>query len=113
VLLYFKQVLLGGLVKGLSVRTDNMVTVFNLQRQGASQSVPYKTRQIFSLLQKMDVRLMVTHILGLENEAADALSRMGRVGDYSLKQEYFRRGVEALGVEPTVEVFANSTNHKC
>jgi hypothetical protein len=34
------------------------------------------------------------------------------VGDYSLKQEYFRRGVEAMGVEPTVDVFAN-TNHKC
>jgi hypothetical protein len=35
------------------------------------------------------------------------------VGDYSLKEEYFRRGVQALGVEPTVDVFANSTNHKC
>jgi hypothetical protein len=60
----------------------------------------------------MDVRLIVTHIPGVENEAADALSRMDRVGDYSLK-EYFRRGVQALGVEPTVNVFAISTNHRC
>jgi hypothetical protein len=85
-LLYFKQVLPGGLVKRLSVRTDNMVTVFNLQRQGASQS----------LLRKMDVRLMVTHILGVENEVADALSRMDKIKNYSLKEEYFRWGVQAL-----------------
>jgi ribonuclease HI len=80
-LLYFRQVLLGRLVKGLSVRTDNMVTVFNLQRQGASQSLLCETRQIFSLLQKVDVHLMVMHILGVENEVADALGRMDRVGD--------------------------------
>jgi hypothetical protein len=90
-----------------------MVTVFNLQRQGASQSLLCETRQILSLLRKRDVRLMVTHIPGVESDVADALSRMDRVGDYSLKQEYFRRWVEALGVEPTVDVFANSTNHKC
>jgi hypothetical protein len=112
-LLYFKQRLVEEGVRGLSVRTDNMVTVFNLQRQGASQSLLYETRQIFPLLLKMDVQLMVTHIPGVENGVADALSRLDRVGDYSLKQEYFRRGVEALGVEPTVDVFANNTNHKC
>jgi hypothetical protein len=38
---------------------------------------------------------------------------MDRVGDCSLKQEYFRRGVESLRLEPAVDVFANSTNHKC
>jgi hypothetical protein len=112
-LLYFKRLLVEEEVRGLSVRTDNMVTVFNLQRQGASQSLLYETRQIFSLLQRMDMRLLVTHIPGVENGVADALSRLDRVGDYSLKQEYFRRGVEALGLESTVDVFANYTNHKC
>jgi hypothetical protein len=112
-LLYFRQVLLGGLVKGLSVGTDNMVTVLNLQGHGASQSLLYKTRQIFSLLQKMDVRLMVMHIPGVENEVADVPSCMDRVGDYRQQQEYLRWGAEARGVKPTVDVFANSTNHKC
>jgi hypothetical protein len=100
-------------VKGLSVRTDNMVTVFNLQRQGASQSLLYETRQIFSLLRKMDTHLLITHIPGVENRVGNALSRLDRVGDYRLKQEYFRRGVEALGLEQTVDAFANSANHKC
>jgi hypothetical protein len=81
--------------RGLSERTDNMVNVFNMQRQGASQFLLYETRQIFSLLQRMDMRLLVTHTPGVENEVADALSRLDKVGDYSLKQEYFRRGVEA------------------
>jgi hypothetical protein len=50
-LLYFKQTLQEGGLRGLKVRTDNMVTAFNLQRQGASQPILYETRQIFSLLQ--------------------------------------------------------------
>jgi hypothetical protein len=61
----------------------------------------------------MDVRIMVTHIPGVENEVVDALSRVDRVADYSLKQEYFRRWVEALSLESTVDVFANNTNCKC
>jgi hypothetical protein len=35
----------------------------------------------------------VTHIPGVENEVADALGRMDRAGDYSLKEEFFRWGV--------------------
>jgi hypothetical protein len=41
------------------------------------------------------------------------LGRRGRVSDYSLKEEYFRRGVEYLGVAPTLDVFAAKHNSKC
>jgi ribonuclease HI len=112
-LLYYKQVIQQVGIKALSVRTDNMVTVFNLQRQGASMSLLYETRQIFSLLQRMDVRVSVTHIPGIENVMADALSRMDRVGDYSLGKEWYDRGVECLGVRPTLDVFASCNNAKC
>jgi ribonuclease HI len=78
-LLYFKQMLRNRRVRGLTVRTDNTVTVFNLQRQGASQPLLYET-------DARPASVRVTHIPGVENEVADALSRMGKVGDYSLKE---------------------------
>jgi hypothetical protein len=94
-------------------RTDNMVTVFNLQRQGASESLLYETRQIFSLLVKLDIRIMVTHVPGVENVTADALSRMDRVGDYQLKPEVYSKGIQTLQVYPQLDVFANCENRKC
>jgi hypothetical protein len=97
----------------LAIKTDNIVTIFNLQRQGASESLVYETRQTFSLLQKLDVRITVTHIPRIDNGVADALSRMDKVGDYGLKVEYFRRGVEYLGVAPTLDVFGAKHNSKC
>jgi hypothetical protein len=77
-LLYHKQTLREGQVQGLSVGTNNKITVVNLERQGASRLPLHETRQTPSLLQKRDVRLMVTHIPGLQNEVADALSGMDR-----------------------------------
>jgi hypothetical protein len=97
----------------LSLRTGNIVTVFNLQRQGASESLLYETRQIFSFLLKMDIRLQTTHIPGVENITADALSRMDAAGDYELRQEFYQRGIRFLGVTPTLNLFAAKTNAKC
>jgi hypothetical protein len=90
-----------------------MVTVFNLQRQGASESLLYETRRIFSILQKLDIRITVTHLPGKENVTADALSRMDLVGDYELKKEVYEAALEKLGVWPTLDAFANCNNHKC
>jgi ribonuclease HI len=112
-LLYWKTMLqeLGG--HAISIKTDNMVTVFNLQRQGASEGLLYETRQIFSLLLKLDVRVAVTHIPGVKNATADALSRLDRAGDYELKTEMYRRGTQFLNVNPEVDLFATDANHKC
>jgi hypothetical protein len=90
-----------------------MVTVFNLQRQGASESLLYETRQIFSFLLKMDIKLQITHVPGVENVTADALSRMDMAGDYELKVEFYRRGIRFLGVSPTLALIATSSNKKC
>jgi hypothetical protein len=90
-----------------------MVTVFNLQRQGASESLLYETRQIFSFLLKMDIRLQITHVPGVENVTADALSRMDVAGDYELKLEFYQRGVHFLRINPSLDLFATANNNKC
>jgi hypothetical protein len=95
VLLFYREALVGMGVNSLAVKTDNMVTVFNLQRQGASETLLYETRQIFKLLTKWDIRISVTHIPGKENVVADALSRMDPVGDYELEKGLSERGLRA------------------
>jgi hypothetical protein len=55
-LLYFRDLLQSSNVQSLAIRTDSMVTVFNLQRQGASLTLLNEIRQIFSFLTQMDIR---------------------------------------------------------
>jgi hypothetical protein len=112
-LLFYREGLVEMGVKSLAIKTENMVTVFNLQRQGGSETLLYETRQIFKLLTKWDIRITVTHIPGKENTVADALSRMDPVGDYELVRGLFERGTRTLGVMPTVDLFANCNNAKC
>ena len=112
-LLYFRDLLKESSVRALTVRTDNMVTVYNLQRQGASKNLLNETRQIFSLLVRLDIRIRVMHIPGVQNTMADALSRMDLVGDYELKQESCDKALQLLGLRPTVDLFANRLNRKC
>jgi hypothetical protein len=112
-LFYWRELLQQLRGQALPIRTDNMVTVFNLQRQGASESLLHETREIFSLLTKLDVRISVTHIPGANNTVTDALSRMDRVGNYSLKQEIFDQATRFLNCQPTIDLFANDHNYKC
>ena len=112
-LLYFSPLIQQRQIHALHVRSDNMVTVYNLRRQGASINLLNETRQIFSLLQKLDVRITVAHVPGIQNTLADALSRMDLVGDYQLKDEAFQRGIAEMNINPSIDLFANSSNHKC
>jgi hypothetical protein len=112
-LLYFRPLLKDLKIRALSIRSDNLVTVFNLQRQGASLSLLNETRQIFSLLTKLDVRILVSHVPGVENGLADSLSRMDAAGDYELKTEVFQSALRELCVQPTIDLFANNRNRKC
>jgi hypothetical protein len=90
-----------------------MVTVFNLRRQGASESLLYETRQVFSLLLQSDVRISASHVPGVNNVTADAFSRMDSVGDYALKTEIFNRATKFLETYPSIDAFASEYNHKC
>jgi hypothetical protein len=112
-LLYFRPLLLSEGIRSLAIWTDNMVTVYNLNRQGASVSLLNETRQIFSFLTQMDIHISVTHVPGVENGLADSLSRMDAVGDYELKIEVFNRALAELNVRPTVDLFADCNNRKC
>ena len=60
----------------------------------------------------MDLRLHVTHLPGIENSFADALSRMQAAGDYALKPNIFEQAIRRLQVQPSIDLFAAAHNHK-
>jgi hypothetical protein len=96
----------------MTIQSDNAVTVFNLQRQGAGLALLHMTRAIFSILQYLDIRPHVCHIPGVENVFVDALSRMDSTGDYELRSDVYQHAVRTLQVLPTFDLFAASHNHK-
>jgi hypothetical protein len=109
---FFKAALQTYKIRALTIQSDNTVTVYNLQRQGAGPALLELTRAIFSLLLEIGTRITARHIPGVENVLADTLSRLETTGDYSLRDELFRMGTTALQVKPTFDAFANRNNTK-
>jgi hypothetical protein len=100
-------------IKAIAVRTDNMVTVYNLRRQRASGGkLLQATQAIFSVLTKLDTRILMSQVPGADNVLMDALSRRDTVGDYELLPDVFRDGARALGSNPTINLFTSRSNYK-
>jgi hypothetical protein len=82
----------------LVIRTDNMVTGYDLQRHSASVSLLNETRRICSFLTQQDIRNSVTYVPGVRNSLADTLSGRDAVGDYELRPEIFREATAKLHI---------------
>jgi hypothetical protein len=77
-------------IRAIAVRTDNMATVYNHRRQRApGGKLLQATRAIFSLLTQLDTRIMMSHVPGVDNDFADAISWMDTAGDYELLPDAF------------------------
>jgi hypothetical protein len=112
-LIYFRSLLKRANVRAMTIRTDNMVTMYNLRRQRASRGpLLHATKQIFKILTALDIRIFTEHIPGVQNVLTDALSRMGAAGDYVLSQSVFDGAVQRLRLVPSIDLFANSSSRK-
>jgi hypothetical protein len=94
----------------MTIRSDNAVTVCNLQRQGAGTALLLITRAIFSILQELDIRIAVAHIPGKLNTLTDALSRIEVTGDYALRPDLCKQALQMLQIQPTIDLFAHCLN---
>jgi hypothetical protein len=102
----------------IQVESDNSTTVSNLAKQRGAPSMVRIMRRIFSELAKYNMEVMPKHRPGKLNQVADALSRLERAGDYSLKRTVFTKGVETLLTqeeEPEdlldIDLFATRSNN--
>ena len=108
----FKPLLAAAGIHAMTVRSDNSATVCNLERRGVGLPLLHLTREIFKILTELDLRLKVVHLPGKQNELVDALSRMEISGDYSLLHPVYQRGIAALQVNPTTDLFDHRLNMK-
>jgi hypothetical protein len=100
-------------IRAIAVRTDNMVTVYNLRRQRApGGTLLYATRAIFSLLTQLDTRMMMSPMPGVDNGFADALGRMDTAGDHELLPDVFQDAMRSLSVKLSIDLFTSRINHK-
>ncbi|KAH7832385.1 uncharacterized protein MONOS_12824 [Monocercomonoides exilis] len=56
--------------------------------------------------------MRATHISGIKNTRADALSRLERAGDYEVRAEELLEILKIAQRTPTLDAFAASHNHK-
>jgi hypothetical protein len=85
-------------VHALTIRSNNAVTVYNLQRQGAGTTLLALTHAFFSFLLEYDIRIHIRHIPGVENVLTDALSSLEKTGNYALRPDVFQHVIMTLEV---------------
>ncbi|KAA6380626.1 MAG: hypothetical protein EZS28_023846 [Streblomastix strix] len=48
-------------------------------------------KPVHQTVAKLGIQIQITHLPGVKNEIADALSRLSRAGDYKLKEKIFQQ----------------------
>ncbi|KAA6385265.1 MAG: hypothetical protein EZS28_019206 [Streblomastix strix] len=80
-------------VQSLAIRNDNITAVFDIRKWRASTSLIKEIKQVHQTIEKLGIQIQITHLPGVRNEIADALSRLSIVVDYELKENIFNRYV--------------------
>ncbi|KAA6357344.1 MAG: hypothetical protein EZS28_047129, partial [Streblomastix strix] len=91
-----KQLIEQNQIHSLTHYTDNETVEYNLRRWRAAPNQIHLVRLIFKLLEEMNIQLTTIHIPGLQNNKADALSRLAWRGDYMIKPEILQQTMEQL-----------------
>ncbi|KAA6357861.1 MAG: hypothetical protein EZS28_046611 [Streblomastix strix] len=76
-------------IQSLAIRSDNSTAVLDIRKWRASTSLIKEIKQVHQTIEKLGIQIQITHLPGVKNEIADALSRLSRAGDYKLKEEIF------------------------
>jgi ribonuclease HI len=90
------------------LRSDNSAVVANINRQSAGATLAPHLLHLLTELRRLDLHLTATHIPGVTNTQADALSRMGREREYFLTEELLTHITQQLQITPTLDAFAAS-----
>ena len=100
-------------IQSVRVYCDNSTAVAYIRKQGGthSQSLFYKTLELFDLLDQFVITLVPTHLPGARNVTADALSRISQPSptEWRLPTETLHNLFCVLGT-PLVDMFATAEN---
>jgi hypothetical protein len=80
----------------ICIESDNTTTVSNLGKKRGARTMVRMVRKIFRIAEMLDMEIQARYRPGVDNQVADALSRLEGAGDYALKQTYFESGLKNL-----------------
>jgi ribonuclease HI len=89
----------------LLVRSDNTTTVADINSLRAPKSLLTHLLRLLSVARALRVTLTALHLPGVQNQAADRLSRMGSEREYTLRPCIRQALMEELHFWPTVDAF--------
>jgi hypothetical protein len=92
------------------IYTDNTNVEYNLNKKKSGWRMRAKVKQLILWLKERQIRIECHHVAGAENGTADALSRLAKSGDYSLKTGVIRRIEKGFREEAEIDLFANGKN---
>jgi hypothetical protein len=89
----------------VAVRSDNTTTVHIINNRRAAASLAGHLRNLLCCARKLGLELRATYLPGIQNDAADRLSRMGRLTGYHLRPEVLQKLLRDSGFHPSLDVF--------
>jgi ribonuclease HI len=109
---HFQAILKEKKICALTLESDNTTTVYNILKVKAAKGPLPIVRELFSTLTELNITLIPLHRPGKLNGKADALSRLEWMGDYEVKWEVVQKVLNEWGIQPSIDLFATSKNHK-
>ncbi|KAA6371781.1 MAG: hypothetical protein EZS28_032693 [Streblomastix strix] len=98
-------------VQSLAIRSDNSTAVFDFRKWRASTSLIKEIKQVHQTIEKLGIQIQITHLPGVRNEIADALSRLSRAGDYKLMENIFKQICLQMNLNPIIDLFSQHFNN--
>jgi ribonuclease HI len=99
-------------VSALTLESDNMTVVHNVLKVKAQEGPLPIVKALFSFMIGNHISLIPIHRPGIQNDQADALSRLEWMGDYEIKWELVTPTLSEWNITPTIDLFATAENRK-
>ncbi|KAA6390520.1 MAG: hypothetical protein EZS28_013951 [Streblomastix strix] len=62
--------------QSLEIRSDNIKAVSDIMKWSATQTLIKEIKYVHQSIERLEMQTQITHLLGVKNEIADALSRL-------------------------------------
>ncbi|KAA6403418.1 MAG: hypothetical protein EZS28_001046 [Streblomastix strix] len=107
----FAKVLKNSRVQSMKIRNDNSTAVFDIWKWRASTSLIKEIKQVHQTIEKLGIQIQITHLPGVRNEIADALSRLPIARDYKLKEKIFQQTCLQTNLNSTIDTLYQNFNN--
>ncbi|KAA6390671.1 MAG: hypothetical protein EZS28_013805 [Streblomastix strix] len=84
--------------------------VCDMQMEGSICNATSREREIFLLLNNLDIIVNTEYLPGMENSSADALSRLSWIGDKQFNPVLLNEALQQINFQFTLDAFAHKTN---